>query len=259
MSSIYNHPETYDLEHSGSEPDVGFFVSLAQRFQPSRLLDLACGNGRTTRPLAQAAQAWGGSVHGVDVSEQMLDDARQKSSGPNITYEKADARQLEYVQTFDLVVSACASLSHLLKLEDQLAAWRRVYKALKPGGRFIVAEVAPDYPSMAASMQTPHHAHVRLDGDFKNEEARLIRYRTERYHAHDQRLTIHFLYDHFTGPDTARRFVNDYEAHVYFPNELRLLFISAGFVIEQEWGAYDGSPLAHDSHCLIISGRRPES
>ncbi len=257
MSSIYDHPETYDLEHSGPQPDVDFFVSIAQRLRPPRILDVACGNGRITHPLAEAAQAWHGHVHGIDTSEPMLSDAREKSENTQITYEKADVRQFKTSQGFDLIISACASLSHLLKLDDQLAAWRAIYNALNPGGRFIIAEIAPDYYVLAESMRTPHHANVRLDGDFKTKEARLIRYRTDLYHADEQRLTVHFLYDHFTNEETCRRFVNDYEAHVYFPNELRLLFKTTGFSLEQEWGAYDKSSLTPDSRFLIMMGQRP--
>ena len=60
--AIYLRPSDYDLEHVGDTADVEFFVSLATRLKPKRVLELACGNGRVTLPLAQA-----GADHGFEV------------------------------------------------------------------------------------------------------------------------------------------------------------------------------------------------
>src|SRR5688572_10517933 len=79
MAPIYDHPETYDLEHANDEPDVAFFQSVAEKLQPVRILEVACGTGRLTRPLARTAESWGGRVSGIDNSEKMLAQARSKN------------------------------------------------------------------------------------------------------------------------------------------------------------------------------------
>jgi hypothetical protein len=63
-------------------------------------------------------------------------------------------------------------------------------------------------------------------------------------------------YDISTTAFLPERFVNDYEAHVYFPSELRLLFIAVGFEVEAVWGDYQLGPLRHDSRAIIICGRK---
>jgi ubiquinone/menaquinone biosynthesis C-methylase UbiE len=54
-----------------------------------RVLDVGCGGGQTTREAA--ADAAGGRVVGVDVSEAMLEHARRDTSDARVSYMLADA------------------------------------------------------------------------------------------------------------------------------------------------------------------------
>ena len=257
MAEIYETPDLYDLEHTGTQPDVGFFIRLASRLRPKRTLEIACGNGRVTIPLGRAAKEWGGAVSGLERSQEMLDSGRSKEGADRIDWILGDARTWAAPEPFDLIISPCASLSHLLQLEDQLAAWRMAFANLRSGGRFVVAELMADLPALAESMQSPPRVRVELDTDRGDGEQRLIRYKTTQYQAHQQRAAIRFLYDRFDQSPTAERLVSDYEAHVYFPNELRLLFLCAGFVPGETWGDYTGGPLQHTSRYLIMCGVKP--
>lgn len=53
----------------------------------ARLLDLCCGNGIFTRAMAEKA----GSALGVDLSDGMIETARQANPAPNLRYEQMDA------------------------------------------------------------------------------------------------------------------------------------------------------------------------
>src|SRR5688500_11301148 len=58
-----------------------------------RVLDVGCGTGQSTRDVGRLASS--GSVHGVDLSAQMLDEAKRRSVKEgltNVTYEFADAQ-----------------------------------------------------------------------------------------------------------------------------------------------------------------------
>ncbi len=57
MVQIYREPSEFDLEHLGDEADVRFYVLLAETLKPRIMLDLACGTGRTTIPLASRQRA----------------------------------------------------------------------------------------------------------------------------------------------------------------------------------------------------------
>lgn len=54
------------------------------------------------------------------------------------------------------------------------------------------------------------------------------------------------------------RFLSDYECHVFFPRELLLLYICAGFVVQKLWGDYLDGPFAEHSRVMILSGVRPQ-
>lgn len=254
MASIYDHPETYDLEHAGPEADVEFFVDLARRHRPARLLEVGCGDGRVTIPVAAAAQAWQGVVGGLDPSAQMLARAAARERG--VDWVAGDVREPIPGGPYELIFSACSSLSHLLTAEEQRAAWRNAFEALAPGGRFVVAEIMPNYAALADSMRIPPRAVVELDGEFQRGEEKLIRRRSVSYQADLQQMEVHYFYDHAPDGRESENFVNDYAGHVYFPNELRLLFLGAGFEIESVWGGYRRQPFAHASRVMVLGGRR---
>src|SRR5690242_18263980 len=58
MSDLYKHPEEYDREHLGDDEDIGFYLSLSRRLAPRKVLELGCGTGRITLPLAQLGFEW---------------------------------------------------------------------------------------------------------------------------------------------------------------------------------------------------------
>src|SRR5205807_2184931 len=72
---IYRRPDDYDLEHEGETEDIAFFVSLTRSFAPNRILELACGSGRVTLPLAEAGAHDGFHVTGLELVPEMLAEA----------------------------------------------------------------------------------------------------------------------------------------------------------------------------------------
>ena len=84
-------------------------------------------------------------------------------------------------------------------------------------------------------MHVPPRVQVVFEGDFKPDGVRLIQQRSVSCYAHLQQMHVRYLFDEISGGD-IERFVNEYVGHVYFPNELRLLFPAPGFIIEKEWG-----------------------
>jgi len=80
MTELYRRPDEYDLEHVGDEEDVAFCVGLARGLRPKAVLELACGTGRITVPLAQEGARSGFSVVGLDSEANMLKQARDKAT-----------------------------------------------------------------------------------------------------------------------------------------------------------------------------------
>jgi ubiquinone/menaquinone biosynthesis C-methylase UbiE len=89
------------------------------------ILDLGCGDGVLTRKIVAA----GAEVLGVDPSDAMLDAARALG----LSVEKADGQKLPFEGRFDAVFSNAA----LHWMPDQKAVAASVFRALKPGGRYV--------------------------------------------------------------------------------------------------------------------------
>lgn len=263
--AIYQRPQDYDLEHVGDTDDIDFFVSLVTRLQPKRVLELACGNGRVTLPLAQAGAAHGFEVVGLELVPEMLQAAqkRQEEAEPDVRERlrlvEGDMRDWKAEQPFDVIVTPCSSVCHLLTLDDQLAAWNCAGDNLVPGGRFVVDVTMADLSSYANSLRSPPRELVEIDLDTFDAETRtrLIRYKTTRYLAHEQKARIRFLYDKYVGNAPPERSVSDFESHVYYPQEIHLLYRHTGFTVETVYGDYRGRPLAPSSPQMIFSGVKP--
>ena len=264
---IYQRPADYELEHEGNFDDVEFFVALARRLKPKRVLELACGSGRVTQPLAELAAQEGFDMVGLDNSAEMLSEARRRcDEAPQevqarLTLLEGDMRRWDAADKFDLIISPCGSMAHLLTLQDQLDAWKHAYNNLVDGGRLVVDVSMPPMAAYADSFQIPPRAILEIDRDVTDPESgdRLIRSKTTRYLPHEQRAHVRFLYDKFSTGILSEHYISDFESHVYFPRELQLLFMHTGFSIEASFGDYRGRALNSKSEQMIMMGLKGAS
>ena len=264
MDAIYERPYDYDLEHEGDDEDVRFYVQMVRRLRPRRILELASGSGRVTIPVAQIADEHGFTVVGLELAGTMLAEAERKRGElppavqRHVTFVEGDLRQWRSETPFDLIITPCSSLAHLLTLDDQLDAWRCAHANLAPGGRFVADLTMANLPVYAESMQTPPRTTVEIDIDTRDSVsgARLLRYKTTRYLPHEQRAEIRFLYDKFPGGERVDRYVSDFDCHVYYPRELELLFRCTGFEVEAMYGDYSWRRFGPMSRQVIVVGRR---
>jgi SAM-dependent methyltransferase len=266
MSEIYKHPHEYDLEHSGDDEDIAFYVSLVRSLQPHRILELGCGTGRVTFPMAREASRSGCAVIGLDSEPQMLERANQSlaDAAPEVRrclqFIRGDMRTFSAEAKLDLIVIPCSSMSHLLELDDQIALFKRCYANLNPGGRFIVEVTMPNLAAYADSFSVPPRTPLEIDLDRTDDGdgTRLIRKKTTRYASDRQLAEIRFLYEKYQQGRAVESYIDDFQSHVFFPRELALLYVHTGFAIERTLGDYRGRALAPNSPLIIMIGQRTE-
>jgi ubiquinone/menaquinone biosynthesis C-methylase UbiE len=99
-------------------------------------VDLGCGTGTFTLPMAEIVGRWG-KVHAVDDSQEMLDILKSRNPQKNVLVVKADFTQ---TGLDDGIVEFClaAFVLHEIKEPEKLLA--EAYRLLKPYGRFLVVE-----------------------------------------------------------------------------------------------------------------------
>ena len=92
-----------------------YLVSLLKKYgvEDGLVLDMGCGTGAMTRYL----DAHGYDMTGIDVSEEMLTIAKEKSS-PDILYLLQDMQEFELYGTVRAVVSICDSMNYILEPEN---------------------------------------------------------------------------------------------------------------------------------------------
>ena len=98
-----------------------------------RVLDVGCGNGWATRLMAQ--QASGGRVVGIDISDEMIDLARESSSSfSNVEFREAGAEKLPFAEA---EFTHAFSMESLYYYADVPAALKEIRRVLRRGGRFV--------------------------------------------------------------------------------------------------------------------------
>lgn len=107
------------------------FKSL--RFQPRKILDLACGTGTISVLLSKK----GYSVTGADLSSQMLDIAKKKQRNEEINFIQADMRRLNLGETFDAIISIFDSINNLLTEGELMDTFQGVERHLSRRGVFL--------------------------------------------------------------------------------------------------------------------------
>ena len=132
---------TNDVDY---EATVEFYRQILEKedLHPATAADLACGTGSVARILARQ----GLSVIGVDMSEEMLTVAAEKTMDMENPprYVRQSLQELWLPRAVDLAVCALDSLDYIIDPKDCQEAIKRIYKALTPGGIFIFDVNTPE-------------------------------------------------------------------------------------------------------------------
>lgn len=120
------------------EKEINFDKSL-------RILDVGCGTGRHTIELTKR----GYKVTGVDLSETMINKAREKSEKDNlkIDFLQLDARNLPFENEFDFAIMLCEGGFSLMETDEMnYEILKNVSKSLKQKSKFIFTTLNGLFP-----------------------------------------------------------------------------------------------------------------
>lgn len=132
---------TNDVDYRAT---VEFYDEILRRegVTPRSVADLACGTGSVAAIYAER----GLRVVGVDISEDMLTEAQQKTSGLKNPpwFVCQPLQELQLPRAVDLAVCALDSMDYITDPDECALAIQRIYKALNPGGIFIFDVNTPE-------------------------------------------------------------------------------------------------------------------
>ncbi|HSA66520.1 MAG TPA: class I SAM-dependent methyltransferase [Methyloceanibacter sp.] len=233
--TLYEAPELYDLAF-GPGPCEPFYREEARR-AAGPVLELACGTGRLTIPIARD----GHEIVGLDVSSAMLDAARCKAKQARVreaTFVRTDMRSFALGGRFALVIVSCNSLAHLTTNDDLKACFSRIREHLRPGATVAFDIVNPRVTSLARSASEVvcldtvlgcQGITVRETADYDP----VTQIRTAQWRVRQGEQSARTL-----APLCLRQI---------FPQELLLLLEAAGLKLVARYGDFDRGPFSGES------------
>jgi len=206
----------------------------------AKILDLCCGHGRHSIPLAHL----GYQVTGQDLSSVFLDKAAAAAAetGAAVRWVRSDMRQVPFEAEFDAVINIFSAFGYLEGQAEDQKVLAQVHKALKPGGLFLLETIHREAlmrrfaPSSVS--RYPDGLIVLEERDFN-----LLTSRVE--------VTVTMLYP------TGARTEYSHAMRIYSLTELAGMLEAARLHLEAYYGGLNGSMLTLDSHRMVLLARKP--
>ena len=209
--------------------DLPFYKKWLPKNKDAKILELCCGTGRLTLPIAKE----GYNIYGVDYTSSMLEQAKIKASeaGLVINFIEADIRTLNLQEKFDFIFIPFNSIHHLYKNEDLFKAFHVVRNHLKDRGLFLLDCFNPNiqYIVEAAKEQQVIAEYTTSDG--KN----VLIKQTMLYENKTQinRIEWHyFINGEFNSTQNL-------DMRMFFPQELDTYLEWAGFNVIHKFGGFE--------------------
>ncbi len=125
-----------------------FVLDLCEPLKGQHVLDLGCGEGYVSRQLKKRGAT---TVHGMDISEKMIEAAQKSELTEGLYYSVGDARSISQLPKNSLDLILAMFLFNYLNLEETYQCMKDCYSLLKPGGKFIFSVPHPFLPFMKSS------------------------------------------------------------------------------------------------------------
>lgn len=137
MSTFEAYSKYYNLLYKDKEyaQEVHYLESLFNQLDlpVQSILDLGCGTGRHDAELLKK----GYLIQGVDLSKDMLLEAKKFSVEGRLSFAQGDIRTYRDNKIYDAVISLFHVMSYQTQNEDVISTIQTAYAHLKPGGIFV--------------------------------------------------------------------------------------------------------------------------
>jgi cyclopropane fatty-acyl-phospholipid synthase-like methyltransferase len=217
--------------------DLHFYKKWMPKDKNSQVLELCCGSGRLTIPLAKM----GLKITGVDNSKSMLKNAKMKLKNENleVTLIEADIRIFDTTNEYDLIFIPFNSIHHLYENKDFFDTLEVVKKHLKDEGIFIFDCYNPNiqYITEAEKVKTKIADYSTIDG--RN-------VRIEQTMKYESSTQINRIEWHYFINNTFHS-IQNLDMRMYFPQELDTYLQLSGFELMYKFGNFNEKKFDNDS------------
>jgi SAM-dependent methyltransferase len=236
----------YDWEYRRRRQDVAFYRMLANE-RPGPILDLGCGTGRLTLPLARD----GHRVVGVDAAPAMLARAalRLRRASRIVSQRclltRADLRNLPLGGRFPLAIAAFHTVQHLVDDRDLIAFFRQVRRLIEPDGWFAFDLFFPDPRWLARPPNREFDRTIFRHPTTGQKLAYTVAHRLDESR-HALHMTFRYQPIDADGSRAGRTRIVRLCHRQLPPRDVKLLLRRAGLEILARWGGFRGEPLTDE-------------
>ncbi len=222
--------------------DLPFYKKWLPGNKDAKILELCCGTGRLTLPIAKE----GYNISGVDYTISMLEQAKVKAfeAGLKVDFIEADIRTLDLPEKYDLIFIPFNSVHHLYQNDDLFKAFNVVRKHLKTGGLFLLDCYNPNIHYIIEGEKE-----LREIAEYTtNDGRRVLIKQVMRYENSTQinRIEWHYF---INGKFDS---IQNLDMRMFFPQELDGYLRWMGFSIIHKFGSFEEEPFYDHSEKQVF-------
>ncbi|MBN1637667.1 MAG: class I SAM-dependent methyltransferase [Ignavibacteriales bacterium] len=237
---IYD-PKVYDGLNQQKD-DIQFYLQWITSHNLSKVLELCCGTGRITIPLAKS----GIQISGYDLNETMLNEAKLKASSNNLTipFYQGDMRNIELNDKYQMIFIPFNSIHCLYSHNDLFKTLQSIYNHLAKDGYLIIDYFNPSISYISsnqgkaveiANYMTKDGRSIRINQTMNYEDNTQINRIKWEYYVNDQPYSIESL-----------------DMRMFYPQELDYYIESNKFNIVNKYGDYQMNPFTNGSTIQLL-------
>jgi SAM-dependent methyltransferase len=243
--NFYSDAQRYDLVMGAyaSGDQLNFYRRQGARYGEP-VLELACGSGRLTIPLAKG----GVNITGMDLSKDMLNLAKWKASEAQIDlrFLQGDMRSFDLGEKFKLIFIPAQSFSHLYTREEIEDCFACVRRHLADEGRFLIELFNSSIKMLARETDRRYAV-----GQYQDRKGNSQVFVTEEV-SYDAASQINHIRWFFRDESNNEETVLSFEMRQFFPQEIDALLWYNDFLVEHKYGNYHEEEFSSDAWKQLI-------
>jgi SAM-dependent methyltransferase len=201
--------------------EAAYIDRLLKKFRSPKantVLNIGCGTGLHDRELALL----GYRVDGIDLSPEMIAEARKQSSSPLLNFQVGEASSFQTEKSYDAVISLFHVMGYLTENIQLFTTFQNIFSHLSPGGLFIF-----DFWYGPGVLSEPPSQRTKSGED---ELFKVSRSSVPTLYPVNNRVDVAFefnVHDKLSNTDT--RFRETHKLRYFFFPELKFMLEQSGF------------------------------
>lgn len=246
MGAYESFASVYDLFMGDIDYDswVEYIEKIWKKYNidPELVCELGCGTGNITLRLAEK----GYDMIGIDLSADMLSEARKKAAEQNaeVLFLLQDMREFELYGTVNSILCLCDSLNYITDDQDMQDVFDLVNNYLHPGGLFIF-DLNTEYK----------FKEIYGENTFSEVDDDAV-YIWENYYDEEEKINEYYL--NFFVKNSGGTYDRTQEEHyerAYSLDEIKNFIEKSGMRFEAAYDAFTFEPAREDSERIYVVAR----